>query len=331
MLAILTSVSSHPYATTAVSLLTLYYLIQRLSSSPSRTLIIPANEERVLILGATSGIGREIALRYARRRARVCVVGRRAELLNEVSRDCMQLQTDYTKVLGLVGDFTVVEDMVHVRDALQSKWGGIDTVIVNAGVSALRPLLDVTDEYEHISGPPKERRMPSAAGIEQALKTSQAAITGNYSGPLIAAVTFIPLLEQTSRAPALLQVSSLASVIPAPTRTLYGSTKAASFLLYKALGIEHPSVRVSCVLPSTVEGDFRASAVDGGPVREADPGKTGLLKGDVAERCILAVDQRERTVFIPWKMKLAMGLWWLWPAFVDSKAAKKYQFVSTGQ
>lgn len=120
MLAILTSVSSHPYATTAVSLLTLYYLIQRLSSSPSRTLIIPANEERVLILGATSGIGREIALRYARRRARVCVVGRRAELLNEVSRDCMQLQTDYTKVLGLVGDFTVVEDMVHVRDALQS-------------------------------------------------------------------------------------------------------------------------------------------------------------------------------------------------------------------
>jgi short-subunit dehydrogenase len=137
----------------------------------------------------------------------------------------------------------------------------------------------------------------------------------------------IPLMRSTSSSPSVLLVSSLASVIPAPTRAIYGSTKAASFTLYQALSIEHPSVNFSYVLPSTVEGNFRASAVDGGPVREENPTQAGLKRDDVAERCVRAIDGREKIVFIPAFYKFAQPLSWIWPSYVERKAARKYCFV----
>ena len=139
----------------------------------------------------------------------------------------------------------------------------------------------------------------------------------------------IPLMRSTSASPSVLLVSSLASVIPAPTRAIYGSTKAASFNLYQALSIEHPSVDFSYVLPSTVEGNFRASAVDGGPVREEDPTRAGLKRDDVAERCVRAIDGREKIVFIPAFYKFAQLLSWIWPSYVERKAARKYNFATS--
>ena len=134
-------------------------------------------------------------------------------------------------------------------------------------------------------------------------------------------------MRSTSASPSVLLISSLGAVIPAPTRAIYGSTKAASYLLYQVLSIEHPSVHFSYVLPSTVEGSFRASAVDGGPAREEDPTRAGLKRGDVAECCIRAIDTREKIVFIPAIYKFAQALSWIWPSYVERKAARKYRFA----
>lgn len=134
------------------------------------------------------------------------------------------------------------------------------------------------------------------------------------------------MLIRTSKAPSILHVSSLASVIAAPTRALYASTKSASLLLYQSLAIEHPGITFSLIMPSTVEGDFRASAVDGGSVREKDPNKSGLKREAVAERCIQAVDNNEKTVFIPGYMRLAHLLYWIAPRFIERQARVKYGF-----
>ena len=107
------------------------------------------------------------------------------------------------------------------------------------------------------------------------------------------------MLSQTSPSPSILLLSSLAAVVAAPTRTLYGSTKGAALMLYQSLSIEHPRIKFSFILPSTVEGDFRSGAVDGGPVREKDPAKSGLKRGTVAKACLRAVDWGTRDVFMP--------------------------------
>ena len=171
---------------------------------------------------------------------------------------------------------------------------------------------------------------------------------GNFIGPLVSAVTFvstpptpsqildlirrlfgqIPLLAATSRAPAVCQISSLAALCPAPTRSLYAATKGSSLLLYQALAIEHPSIAFTNVIPSTVEGDFRASAVDGGAVREADPNKHGLKRVDVARRTVAGVDDGAKNVFIPHAMvRFAHFAYWLIPGFIEKKAAEKYNFT----
>jgi len=79
-------------------------------------------------------------------------------------------------------------------------------------------------------------------------------------------------------------------------------------------------------MPSTVEGDFRASAVDKGPVREENPNLHGLKRENVASRCIAAVDAQEKTVFMPETMRYGHLLYWLWPSLVERFAMRKYNF-----
>lgn len=185
----------------------------------------------------------------------------------------------------------------------------------------------------------------TSSGIQNAVNIAHRASEGNLTGPLTAALTFvrlylirklhsvnlclqIPMLTRTSASPSVLLVSSVAAIIPAPTRGLYCSTKASSLLLYQALAIEHPNIAFSFVLPATIEGNFRASAVDAGPVREADPNKHGLRTSYVARRCIQAVDRGVRgNIVLPWfPYALAHWLYWLWPSFIEQQARKKYNF-----
>lgn len=136
------------------------------------------------------------------------------------------------------------------------------------------------------------------------------------------------MLTRTSTAPAILLVSSLAALVPAPTRALYAATKASSLLLYQALAIEHRDIAFAFILPGTIEGDFRASAVDSGPVREADPNKHGLKINDVAAKCIDAVDKGVRgNIMMPWiPYFFAPSLYNVWPSLVERVAARKYNF-----
>lgn len=85
-------------------------------------------------------------------------------------------------------------------------------------------------------------------------------------------------------------------------------------------------MKFSHILPYTVEGNFRASAVDSGSVREADPSKHGLKIVDVARRSIEQVDLGERIVFMPAGGRQLHWLYWLWPSVIERFAAKKYNF-----
>ncbi|KAH8992166.1 hypothetical protein EDB83DRAFT_2277190 [Lactarius deliciosus] len=285
--------------------------------------LVPPSGERVLILGASSGIGHVLALKYAERGAKVCVVARRGAELEQVRSECEVVARVPDAVFGVCADFTDAEALIIVRNKIEEKWHGLDTLVVSAGVSALRPVLEIAG----VSG--VSAAQPSADGVQRVADVALAAIKGNYIGPLLSVVTMIPLMKSTSASPSVLLVSSLGAAIPAPTRAIYGSSKAASYILYQALSIENPAINFSCILPSTIEGNFRASAVDGGPTREVDPNRTGLKREAVAERCIRAVDTYEKTVFFPTIYRYAQFLWWLWPSYVERKASQKYKYTPT--
>jgi short-subunit dehydrogenase len=168
-------------------------------------------------------------------------------------------------------------------------------------------------------------------GIQHAVEIARRATQGNFFGPFVAAVTFIPMMKRTSASPAILLVSSIAAVVPAPTRALYAATKAASLLLFQSLAIEHPQIAFTCVLPATIEGNFRSSAVDADPRQKTEEtNKKGLKPEYVAGRCAKAVDQGLRgNVVLPWfPYTIAHHLYYIWPSFIEKQARTKYNFTA---
>jgi NADP-dependent 3-hydroxy acid dehydrogenase YdfG len=86
---------------------------------------VPKLGERVVVLGASSGIGRSIARQYAERGARVCIVGRREALVNEVVAECQgvrnMLSSDKQEnIFGIAADFANVDDMIRTRTIVEA-------------------------------------------------------------------------------------------------------------------------------------------------------------------------------------------------------------------
>lgn len=99
-----------------LALVSFIFGLRQITAKPARPRKIPHRAERVLVLGATGGIGRAIAQEYASRGAKVCVVGRRQTQLDEVVRE---LGGADGQIIGVRGDFANVEDMVRVRAAIK--------------------------------------------------------------------------------------------------------------------------------------------------------------------------------------------------------------------
>ena len=83
-----------------------------------------SSNKKIIIIGATSGIGRAVATLYAQRGAVVGITGRRSELLNEMR----QQYAVHTECF----DVTSSHNIQHLQNLLQ-KTGGMDVLIYNAG------------------------------------------------------------------------------------------------------------------------------------------------------------------------------------------------------
>lgn len=187
------SISTYSLAGGAIAIATFYLLRQRRQHKKRRHQV---PDERVLILGASSGVGHAIARQYAQqpagtrggRNARICVVARRADKLQALVAECGGGGGDAQRCLGLVADMTVVEDMVRVRDEIAAQWGGLDTIHVCAGVSALQPIMALTGRTAEAA---EEAADAAAGGIQTAVEIAGKAVQGNFVGPLVAALTFV--------------------------------------------------------------------------------------------------------------------------------------------
>ena len=101
--------------------------------------------ERVLVIGATSGIGRALAGRLAASGCRVGIVGRRAEPLTE--RDSDPSENPFFQAAA---DVTDPAAAVAVLERLVQRMGGMDLCLVAAGAGELNPELDYALELPAI-------------------------------------------------------------------------------------------------------------------------------------------------------------------------------------
>jgi short-subunit dehydrogenase len=91
---------------------------------------------RVVLTGASSGIGRALAVELARQAAKMVIVARRGALLKQLATGVTQRGG---KALVVVGDITQPAVQHEVVERAEAAFGGLDILINNAGVSAHGP------------------------------------------------------------------------------------------------------------------------------------------------------------------------------------------------
>ena len=88
---------------------------------------------RILITGATRGIGRSLAEQAARAGAALALVARSADLLRSLADS---LTAQGAKVVAIPADITLDEDRRRIVTTLGEELGGLDVLINNAGVAS---------------------------------------------------------------------------------------------------------------------------------------------------------------------------------------------------
>ncbi|EPQ32351.1 uncharacterized protein PFL1_00547 [Pseudozyma flocculosa PF-1] len=371
--------------TSAFVALTIPFVFLFHFSSRPRTQNIPIYRERVLILGASneSSVGEALALQYARRGCRdLVLVARNDQGLERVKQKCIlqaqegeeweqseeapgeeAKQAMATRFHTFKADCTDPNDVDRLRKYVAANLKGLDTLHICFGVSALLPLLGVAGvdpiRPSKAGGEAVSRSVnPDRVGLEAVAAAVSKASHVNVVGTAICLAAFTPMLQTTSSHPAIALTCSAAALVPAPTRSIYASTKAGQLALFRSFAIEclahasHPAaaaeggkgrrkVNFLAICPGTISSSFRHSAVDLAPsTSDGTKGGTDMpedlawVKGekmlsakDVADKTIFKVDRYATgTVTMPALYEAATWIDKVYPAYVQRMARKKYAY-----
>ena len=98
---------------------------------------------RILITGASQGIGRALAVAAARRGAKVLAAARSASLLEGLTREARPINGALETVQA---DVTSADDRRRMVEAAMRHFGGLDVLVNNAGIGATGHFADVSPE-----------------------------------------------------------------------------------------------------------------------------------------------------------------------------------------
>jgi len=156
------------------------------------------SQKSVLLTGAESGIGRAAAVEFARKGARLTLVGRRREPLEETARLVFETGGEAQTISGDVSDPEIRQRAVK---AAVEHFGGLDVLINNAGAVRAGRLENV--DAEEI----------------------QAQVEVNLTAPILLTRTALPALRDSGDA-AIVNVSSRFGLVGMPFYSAYAATKA---------------------------------------------------------------------------------------------------------
>jgi NAD(P)-dependent dehydrogenase (short-subunit alcohol dehydrogenase family) len=193
------------------------------AASPARLRLKPLREQVVVILGASSGIGRESALQFAARGAKVVVAARSEPGLASLVAEIEDAGGQATRAVCDVTDFAQV---VAVADLAVERYGRIDTWVNNAAVGVYARFEDI-----------------SSADFRRVLDV-------NVMGYVHGAKAALPHLRREGRG-SLIFISSIESTIGTPLQTAYATSKHAIQGMTETLRRELRSERVPISVIST--------------------------------------------------------------------------------
>jgi short-subunit dehydrogenase len=250
----------------------------------------------VLITGASSGIGRGLALELARRGARLGLVARRRELLDELATEIGTGRTNQTAdVLSLAADVADQQSMRVAAEQLRAAFGRIDCLIANAGIGVTNP------------------------GAEFDAAKLASVINVNVIGVANSVSAVLP--EMIARGQGqLVVISSLAAYRGLPKSAAYCASKAAVSAMFESfrLDLEPRGIDVTIIHPGFIKTPLTAGRLARLP---------WLMECETAAKKILrAVERRKKSYAFPWQLASLVRLGMIMPNFMYDAIARRNSF-----
>jgi len=189
--------------------------------------------KKALVTGGGRGIGRAIALAFARQGADVALAAQSRDELDAVAGEIRGLGR---KAFIHVVDLADTDQAVNMVNAAAGELGSLDILVNNAG--------GITE-------------VPGSIGplAEATVDAFDAMYALNVRTPLFAAVAACRLMSRQGNGGAILNIVSIDALFPAPTEGIYGSAKAAVVNLTKVLAYEagKDRIRVNAIAPGVID------------------------------------------------------------------------------
>jgi NAD(P)-dependent dehydrogenase (short-subunit alcohol dehydrogenase family) len=186
-----------------------------------------------LVTGASQGLGRALALAYAREGATIVLNSRSYESIRDVVEEIHDLGTE---VLGIGADVTSSSDVQDLVDVAVEHYGGIDVLVNNAGLLGPRVAIEEYPEDEWRS-----------------------VLDANLTGPFLVSKAAIPHMRESA------SIINVTSGVSVEGRAEWGAYSVSKFGLegltqILAAELKDRGIRVNSVDPGGMRTDMRAAA-----------------------------------------------------------------------
>jgi len=236
----------------------------------------------VVVTGAAGGIGAALADSFLRRETRVALLDRDAAGARAVA---VRIDPTGANTIAIECDVTSFDQCRAATETITSRWGGIDVLVNNAGLTQLGRFQDTQVDVLH------------------------RVMEVNFFGAVHCTKAALPtLLERRGR---IVVISSVAGFAPLALRTGYSASKHALHGFFGSLRAEHSrdGLHVLLVCPSfvaTAIGDHALGVDDASAPPQARTGvRAPADPRDVAEAVVRAVQTRKKFLLVQREAKLS--------------------------
>jgi NAD(P)-dependent dehydrogenase (short-subunit alcohol dehydrogenase family) len=254
--------------------------------------------KKVVITGASQGLGHATAVVFAREGADLLLCARNATQVETASQQISAGASG--RVLAEPADVSLESDVRRLVDLASEQLGGVDVLICNAGVYGPKGSIDDLNWTDWVQ-----------------------AININLLGTVLCCRLFLPLLRKSSRGKIIL-ISGGGATKPLPFLSAYAASKAAVVRFGETLAEELRSteIDVNSVAPGPLNTRMLQEIIDAGPekvgqefydasLKQRDSGGTPLEKG--ARLCLYLANDESNGI----TGKLISAVWDPWPQFRD--------------
>ena len=251
------------------------------------------NDKVIIITGASSGIGEAMAREYAVLGAKIVMAARRGDKLERIAQE---IEAQGGKVAYAVCDVTKEEECKHLVEVAIERFGRIDVMICNAGLS-MRALFDDCD-----------------------LSVLHRLMNVNFWGTANCTKYALPYLQKSRGS--LVGISSVAGIHGLPCRTGYSASKYAMTGFLDTIRIENlkKGVHVMTACPGFTASNVRFSALTAdGTQQGATPRNEAKMMTPerVAHLVARGIKRRKRLCLMEWEGRMTHLLKKFFPGLVD--------------